>query len=188
MKRMLIAAAVMAGSLAPMPVLAAKAETLACLTEGVPVAVRKRLAEDLLADIRQVTDEADGGSDISDDTIEAIGETAYGCKTKHGWSEPAMDAALAHAISLFSLDGATAALKEAGFDAAAVHGVFLALPAGARKGFLESPVADKSVEAYLAGVTGAGMRVETEAHGEVLGLYAGLLAVLEEERAKFLKA
>jgi hypothetical protein len=162
------------------PLAAADEGTLRCISDGIDPKVAKRLADAMLASLETESDPAPG-----DREIEAIAGQALICKGKHGWSEPAFDAAITHAVTVATIPAAETALKRDGFDPGQVATVFRSLPLEIRAGFQQSPVPDASVEAYLSAVQAAGVNATTEKEGGHLGMLAGLLAVADDARSKF---
>lgn len=163
---------------APSP--AADQSTLRCITDGIDPKVAKRLADAMLASL-----DSDGDPAPGDREIEAIAGQALICKGKHGWSEPAFDAAITHAVTVATIPAAETAIRQDGFDPVQVAAVFGSLPPEVRAGFQQSPVPDASVDAYLAAAQAAGINATTEKQGGHLGMLAGLLAVADDARAKF---
>jgi len=165
----------------PAPLLAAEVATLGCIAEGIDPSVPASLAEDLFVTTPESAQQA-----RNDAAIDAVAGKAIACKEKHGWSDAAMEAGIAYAITALTLPAAEKALTGDGIDPVVVTRVFRALPAEMRASFQQDPIPDATIAAYLGAAAGAGLKVETEEHGAHLGLLAGLLAVAEGERAKFL--
>jgi hypothetical protein len=182
MKAMIFVGAALVGlAVSPAPLRAAEAETLGCIAAGIDPSVPASLAEDLF-----VTTQESGQQARKDAAIETVATKAVACKEKHGWSDAAMAAGIAYAVTAFTVPAAEQALTGDGIDPAVVTRVFRALPAEMRASFQQDPIPDATIAAYLGAAGGAGLKVESETHGEHLGLLAGLLAVAEGERAKFL--
>jgi len=83
------------------------------------------------------------------------------------------------------MPGAEAAVRRDGFDPSRIASIYHALPTGVRAGFRRDPVPDSSVEPYLAALREAGIKPETDSHGQHLGMLAALLSVIADAKREF---
>ncbi len=176
-----LAGATLAALLSPVPALAADAATLGCIADGLDPSIPRQLSDDLFQSIDAETARPPG-----DEAVEAVAAQAVACKQKHGWSDVAFEAAIGHVIAALTVPGAERALAGDGFDPVTVTRIFRALPDDMRASFQQDPIPDATIAAYMGAVAAAGLKVETEMHGEHLGILAALLAVAEVDRAKFI--
>lgn len=181
MRILLLASATLTALLLPpVPALAADAATLGCIADRLDPSISRRLSDDLFQSI-----DADTARPPGDEPVEAVAAQAAACKQKHGWSDVAFEAAIGHVIAALTVPGAERALAGDGLDPAVVTRIFRALPDDMRASFQQDPIPDATIAAYMEAVIAAGLKVETDAHGEHLGILAALLAVAEVDRAKF---
>lgn len=160
---------------APAPAHAADVATLGCVEDGLDANARKLLLDDLTTNLEN----SGKAQSYRPETVQAIQSVAIACKTKHGWSTEAAQAAILYTMPKIGWPVADRMGRAHGLNPDALIKRFRALPDAERNNAINDEVLGKLARGSLA----AG-----EINGDnaaLAGALYGLLALREKALVDF---
>lgn len=157
------------------PAQAADIKTLPCVEQGMDKNARTLL----LTDLEKNLNNSGAAQSYRPETVTAIQAVAMACKTKHGWSTEAAQAAILYTMPKIGWPLAVTMGRKKGLDPAALMRRFRALPAAQRN----DAINDNVLGILARGSLAAGeINADTAALG---GALYGLLALQEKALVDF---